>query len=308
MPARLASSFRLQDHRRTDRLLPQPYDIVMSCSGPRAAGRASPLGRIADGQRFGLVAFGLRILVEADSNEAHQLLQRSVFPSIDRSQFGTESADLRIRVIRRTDQFHLVVDDQRIKSSSHPSGLLRSVIDCLDRAVIARLKDFHAVHAGAVLIGNRALLVPGPSHSGKSSLVPELLRCGASCFSDEYALIDRQGRVHAYPRPLMIRSSQGDQRFALPEQFNSCVPDVSAPVGWILSLQFSPSSRWNVAETSQGQGMMSLLQNTPHAIADSPGLVASLHRASHTARCYAGLRGEAKDAAGEILQIVSRSA
>ena len=294
-------------NRQADRLLPTSHLTALSRTDSGAPHTVRRTGRAVVHQSFGVSAFGLSILVEADSDLAYQLLQRSVFPSLERSRFDIDCADLHIRVIRCGDQFQLFFDDRWIKSSNHPSGLLRSMIDCLDRAVVAGLKDLHAVHAGAVLIANRALLLPGASHSGKSSLVPELLRCGARCFSDEYALIDRQGRVHSYPRPLMIRCGATDQRFALPENFNSSIADVSAPVGWILSLRFSPSSGWSVAATSQSQGMISLLQNTPHAMADSSGLVASLHRAAYTARCYAGLRGEAQDAAGQILRIISET-
>lgn len=290
---------------QADRLLPTSHLTPLTSFGSEAPHTVRRAGRVVAHKSFGVSAFGSKIRVEADSDQTYQLLQRSVFPSLERSRFSIECADLHICVIRRTDQFELLFNDQWIQSSSHPSGLLRSMIDCLDHAVIGRLRDFHVVHAGAVLMGNRALLFPGASHSGKSSLVPELLRCGARCFSDEYALIDRQGRVHSYPRPLMIRCGDREQRFALPEEFKSSVADTSAAVGWILSLRFSSSSGWSVAETSQSQGMMSLLQNTPHAMADSCELVASLHRAAYTARCYAGLRGEAKDAAGEILRIIS---
>ena len=92
----------------------------------------------------------------------------------------------------------------------------RSLIDCIDRAFIDQLKNLHAVHAGAVLFGNRAVLLPGKSFAGKSSLVAELLRRGATCLSDEYALIDGAGIVHAYPRPLLLRNGGHAQTPVLP--------------------------------------------------------------------------------------------
>jgi hypothetical protein len=35
------------------------------------------------------------------------------------------------------------------------------------------------------------------SYSGKTTLVSELIRAGATYYSDEYAVIDERGRVHA---------------------------------------------------------------------------------------------------------------
>src|SRR5215831_2410197 len=61
------------------------------------------------------------------------------------------------------------------------------------------------VHAGVVAWNGNAILIPGPSFSGKSTLVAELLRAGATYYSDEYAVIDDQGKVLPYPRDLRIR-------------------------------------------------------------------------------------------------------
>ncbi|MDX6558208.1 MAG: hypothetical protein QOF72_1257, partial [Blastocatellia bacterium] len=46
------------------------------------------------------------------------------------------------------------------------------------------------VHAGVVGWNDRAILIPGLSHSGKTTLVDQLIRAGATYYSDEYAVID----------------------------------------------------------------------------------------------------------------------
>jgi hypothetical protein len=62
------------------------------------------------------------------------------------------------------------------------------------------------VHAGVVGWRGRAILLPGASRSGKSTLVAALLRAGARYYSDEYAVLDPLGLVHPFARPLSIRS------------------------------------------------------------------------------------------------------
>ena len=60
------------------------------------------------------------------------------------------------------------------------------------------------VHATAVAIGGRALLLRGPSGSGKSDLALRLIDAGARLVSDDYSHLRRQGDailVRA-PRPI----------------------------------------------------------------------------------------------------------
>ena len=47
------------------------------------------------------------------------------------------------------------------------------------------------LHAGAVAWGGRAILFPGRSHTGKSTLVRTLVSAGATYLSDEFAVLDR---------------------------------------------------------------------------------------------------------------------
>ncbi len=68
-----------------------------------------------------------------------------------------------------------------------------------------------AVHAGVIAWNGRVALLPGASQAGKTTLVTELLKRGTVYYSDEYALLDTEGRVHAYPRALMLRESGGWQ-------------------------------------------------------------------------------------------------
>src|SRR5258708_16040074 len=52
------------------------------------------------------------------------------------------------------------------------------------------------VHAGVVGWKDRAILIPGLSQSGKTTLVDQLIRAGATYYSDEYAVLDERGRDH----------------------------------------------------------------------------------------------------------------
>lgn len=253
---------------------------------------------------FGVRPFGCKVQVQSACPEAYAILDRYVFPSLPRIA-GVDEPDLFIRIVRDRDQLQLLADDAVVACASQAISLVPDVIRVLDDAVIQRLTMLRAVHAGTVLWCGRALLVPGVSHAGKSSLVAELLRRGATYFSDEYALIDADGLVHPYPRPLLIRNGCPEQLPVLPEECNALVGDAPAPIGWIFALQYLPDAAWSVSPTSQSEALLNLLRNTPHILADSPDMVGAFQRAVAGAVCYAGHRGDAVHAAGQILQLIS---
>ncbi|HTZ88733.1 MAG TPA: hypothetical protein VMA71_00250 [Alloacidobacterium sp.] len=190
-------------------------------------------------------------------------------------------------------------------SASKVIQLVPDIIRALDETVIRSLTALRAVHAGAVLWDGKALLLPGATHAGKSSLVAELLRRGATYFSDEYALIDSEGRVHPYPRPLLLRNGCPEQLPVLAAECNAPVGTAPAPVGWILALEYRPASPWSVATVSQSEALLTLLRNTPHVLAESPEMVAVFQRAVATAHCYSGSRSDAAHTVDQILQLIA---
>lgn len=249
-------------------------------------------------------AFGCTIDFASEGEEARASLDRFVFPQLPREYACDDEPDLTLRLAPREERFRLWVNGEPVAEARKPRELADVVINAIDETVIRCMRGMRAVHAGAVSIDGQGLLLPGGTHAGKSSLVAELLRRGARYFSDEYALIDPAGRVHAYPRPLLMRNGNPKQFPMLPEEYDSGVAQESAPVQWILFIEYKPDGAWNVCEVSQSVAMLSLLKNTPHALADAPEMVGSFERAVSGAVCLRGERGEVSDAADQILRFV----
>jgi serine kinase of HPr protein (carbohydrate metabolism regulator) len=84
---------------------------------------------------------------------------------------------------------------------------IASLYDALESAMqafvaeAARTRVF--VHAAVVEWRGRAIVMPGNSFAGKSTLATAFVRAGGTYYSDEYAVFDEQGRVHPYPRPIV---------------------------------------------------------------------------------------------------------
>jgi len=256
-----------------------------------------------DGE-FDVLAFGCRFRLCATDPDGIEVLERFVFPTLPRITPEAGQPDVRICLDASDGKYRLFAHDVLVASAPDARDLVVELIRVLDETVVKNLAALHAVHAGAIQWGGRVVLLPGKSHVGKSALVAELLRQGATYFSDEYALIDGEGLAHPYPRPMLLRDGGPHQIPALAEEWHAAVADTSAPVALILFLVYEPNGDWSTEAIPQGMALLNLLENTPHVLADSAEMVTSFQRAVAGARCYRGTRGDAVEAARRILSMM----
>ncbi len=158
------------------------------------------------------------------------------------------------------------------------------------------------VHAGVVAWKGAAILIPGSSYSGKTTLVSELIRAGATYYSDEYAVIDERGRVHAYPRPLGIRSTETALAAKVDaKKMGAQVGSKPLRTGLIISTSFREGARWRPRELTRGKGVLELLSNTVSARTQPELALNVLPKALEAAKILKGVRGEARDIVDSIL-------
>jgi hypothetical protein len=159
------------------------------------------------------------------------------------------------------------------------------------------------VHAGAVGWNGRGILLPGRSVTGKSTLVMELVRAGAQYYSDEYAVLDANGMLHSYPRPLHLRQDGSHrQQLCNVESLGGLAGTEAVPVGLVVLTEYLSGARWTPRELSAGEGLLRLLA---HAITmrRRPAVVLSaLQQLVSEAKIVESPRGEAPDAARDILR------
>jgi hypothetical protein len=159
-------------------------------------------------------------------------------------------------------------------------------------AEMARRRVF--VHAGVVGWRGKAILIPGRSMSGKTSLVKELVCAGATYYSDEYAVLDSQGRAHPYPQPLALRDRRSFKQKNRPvEDFGGVVGTRPLPVGMVIVSRYKPGARWRPGALSAGQAVLELLANTVPARRKPEVVIPTLQQAVREATVLKGARGEA---------------
>jgi hypothetical protein len=186
----------------------------------------------------------------------------------------------------------------------------RELLDALESdlqlyvAEMARRRLF--VHAGVVGWEGRAIVLPGRSFSGKSTLVAALVRAGASYYSDEFAVFDAKGFVHPYPRALAIRDNGGGPpaRYAVAALGGRC-SGKPLPVGLVAVTQYKAGARWQPRPLSSGKAVLALLANTV-SIRRQPGTaLAELKQVAAQARALKGMRGEAADIVGSLFNALA---
>jgi hypothetical protein len=180
--------------------------------------------------------------------------------------------------------------------------LLRSLLEC---RVVASAPLWVFVHAGVVEWRGRAILLPGRSRSGKTTLVAALLRAGAKYYSDELAVLDAAGRVYPWARPLRMRSPERPPQSLPAECFGERAEQSSLPVGLIVVATHRPGARWQPRALSRGQAVLALMRHT-QAVRSRPDLTMRvLSRAVRGARAMASSRDEANTVAARVLSMLS---
>ena len=168
--------------------------------------------------------------------------------------------------------------------------------------IAANARDWLFVHAGVVALDGRALVMPGATFTGKTTLVQALVEAGATYYSDEYAVLDDRGRIQPYPRPLSIRTGDGSTlRERRADLVGRVAFDERVRMAVVVISRYRAGVRWQPRRLTTGQGVLALLANTVPAQDRPEESLRTLHRAIAGATTFEGDRGEAGPVARALL-------
>ncbi len=205
---------------------------------------------------------------------------------------------------RRRNGWAVRVDDLGLSEHEDEPAATEALLSDLELWVAEHARRAVFIHAGCVVAGERAIVVPGYSLSGKTTLTAALVRAGAAYYSDEFAVLDHRGNVRPYPRPLSMRVRANITERIPAAELGGRVGRGPAPVGLIAALEYDADAGFAV---EREMGSRAALQLVPHAI---PALsrpratLLAIQRASSTAIAVRGKRGDADDAASALLDLL----
>lgn len=184
---------------------------------------------------------------------------------------------------------------------AHSAVACEQLVGELELWVAEHARGLIFVHAGVVYVDGFAVLLPGRSFSGKSTLVSALVDRGALYGSDEYAVISADGFVHPYPRPISLRDEDGSRpRITVPRS------QIGRPgrVSMVAHVAYRPEAEPDLRPIVASQSLLRLLDNTVAAQSRTEESLSALIEATKDASAVAGTRGSAEAAADELLTLV----
>ena len=162
--------------------------------------------------------------------------------------------------------------------------------------------EYVFLHAGVVAWERRALLLPGVSRAGKSTLVAELVRAGATYYSDEFALLDSKGQVHPFTRDIRMRQPGAPDQVPLPlKQLDGRAGTQPLRVAMVVFAEFAEHARWAPEVMTPGRAVLELLLHSTPVQRTPDRTLATLCAMVRHARVWRSRRGEADVAARSLL-------
>ena len=243
---------------------------------------------------------GTRIVIADASGAGIAAALRAALPPTLDEPHGERPPDARYLVDRRAGAAgavtYRVIDHgetrARARDAERLVDWLRGEIDAV---VAERSRRGLFVHAGVVGWRGHAIVLPGRSMSGKSRLVSELVRCGATYYSDEFAVFDEEGRVLPYARQAVLRDR--DVAADLGER-DAAAP---LPLGLIVATHYRAGAIWQPRHLSGVRAVVPIIDNTVLARQESRQLLRLSARLARRAVTLEGARPEAAEIAPKLL-------
>jgi hypothetical protein len=203
---------------------------------------------------------------------------------------------------RASPPYRVSAGTDLIAEASTLTDAARALAAHAERIVAERAPDHLFVHAGVVGWDGRAIVMPGTSFAGKTTLVQAWLEAGATYYSDEFAVLDRAGRVHPFARPLAIRDGATTVTRRVPVgTLGAETGTTPLPIGLVLVTSYRAGARWRPRRLTSARTLLALMCNTVAARGDPTHSMPILKQAVSGGSAFASVRGEAGPLVSAVL-------
>ncbi|QQS41959.1 MAG: hypothetical protein IPM63_03160 [Acidobacteriota bacterium] len=247
-------------------------------------------------------SFGVSIELQSD-RKIDLVLLRSLLPCLEEGSLK-EEPDATLSLVTEPEAGRgLFFEGERVAEViGLESSQLQGVASKLQLLIALNAAPRYLfLHAGAVALGGKAVLFPGRTHSGKSTLTRAFLDAGARYLTDDCAVVGEDGRVHPYPVPLKLRTeaNSGER----PEGSYS-VESEPCEIALVISTVYSEGAVWNPREQEKGELVWSMLDHLfwPEIVRKHPEeTLGRLKLVAERSLLLQGPRGEAGEVVEDVL-------
>jgi hypothetical protein len=251
-------------------------------------------------------AFGVKIGVRINRKEHFYKIFRH-FPPVWKKLNNNRVEHLFSLVIAadRNKESRLFQNHKGFDPSKDPDWVI-SGLEPMFRVVIGEFATRRVfVHAGVIGWKGEAIIFPGRSGKGKSTLIKELIKKGAIYYSDEFAVINNTGLIFPYPKPVSIRESWTENGVQVDypcEALSAKQGMKPLQLGKIYFLEFKNGGKTVLKKLSLGLAMLEILNHTVSTRNNPKKTLEYLQISLKNAEIYSGTRGEANNFADFLLK------
>lgn len=276
--------------------------LAASRRNPRTVPVSAKDGSVARGRYS---AFGVHWEMRADDVSAYHLLLDRL-PSVAAPTAGRAMA--RTYVFRtfpsesseNEPSYLLAADERPLVRSSDPEVIADAFEDDLKCLLAERSPRKVFLRAGVVGWQDRAIVIPGGPRSGKSTLVRALVGCGATYYSDEYAVIEGC-TVQSFPARSATWTMPGSALSYWMEEFGKLSEPKSLPIGLVLFAPYQGGAVFKPKLLSRGQTLLGMLKHAVAAQRNPERVLRALENVCRRSNALEGFRGDAHTAATYLL-------
>jgi hypothetical protein len=254
------------------------------------------------------IAFGVGIRLRTDSLS----LVATLLP--ERLPVGWRPVEIHEREPPESLQYEVLTESGQVPyrlyagtyllaEATNTTDLVSALASHSERFVSEHAPDHLFVHAGVVGWEGRAVVMPGASFAGKTTLVQAWLEAGATYYSDEFAVLDRAGRVHPFARPLAIRGGVNEADHRVPvASLGAESGTTPIPIGLVLVTSYRAGAHWRPRRLTPALALLALMRHTIAARGNPEHSMPILKHAVSGGVAFAGVRGEARRLVSSIRQ------
>ena len=217
--------------------------------------------------KFCFESYGVGVRIESNSPEVlHRAVETTRSALLGQvKEVSCESSQQVFSFLVSPDGKCTIIQNGESMVSAEPEKRFWKFFNSLVRILVAEFAKNHVfLHAGVVGWREKAIVLPGDSFFGKTTLVAELVRNGAEYYSDEYAILDHEGLVHPFARPLSMRTDgKSIVETATPiSELMGVSGENPIPVGVVLFTRHFPESTPKYEFMTTGQGVVEIIAQT----------------------------------------------
>lgn len=253
------------------------------------------------GVRFHLTSFGASIAVKSTA-EVREAVESMLPATMAISPSGANSSGT--LTVDPGPTYRLRTESEDLAFEASLAAVAARLISEAEHALAAASPRFVVIHAGVVSVDDKLLLLPARSGSGKTSAVVALLRAGGLYFSDDYALVDADGLVWPYPRPLGIRN-RGVVTATDADALDAAVATGPARAAHVIFTSFTAENRFSPQPLSRGEGVLNTLDHCLQAQTDPQRCLIALEALSAEAKFWAGDRGPVEGFVEDLRELIA---